>query len=157
MYRLGLCPLQNGYNMRRGNGVITSQPQSGPSRRRVGFKNMPHIVNASWNLNEAQFEYLVAFWEWHARYPNNRFIVPLVIDSRALQEYECLFDFENGYPVGSIDGRFISVSLVLEVKAKHRATDLDENILELGQAGLINTYMNIEKIPNVWLPNAVGV
>ena len=156
MYRLGVCPLQSGYSVRRGNGVITSQPQRGPSRRRVGFKNMPHMANVSWNLNPTQFEYLVAFWEWHSLYPNNKFIVPLAIDARDSQEYECLFDFESGFS-SNVEGRFTSVSLVLEVGAQHRDALLDQRIVELGGAGLIDLYKNIEKIPNVWLPNAVGV
>lgn len=156
MYRLGICPLQSGYSARRGNGVITSQPQRGPARRRVGFKNMPHMVSASWNLDETQFEYLVAFWEWHSLYPNNKFIVPLAIDTRASQEYQCLFDFESGFS-SSVEGRFTQVSLVLEVVAKHRDPELDQTILEMGEVGLLGLYRNIEKIPNVWLPDAVGV
>lgn len=157
MYRLACCPLQNGYSVKRGSGVITSQPQRGPARRRVGFKNMPHIANVSWNLKEDQFEYLNAFWEWHSLYPNNKFIVPLVIDSRGLREYQCLFDFESGLTINSIKGKFTNLSAVLEVGARHRDPEVDQAILEIGDTGLLGLYGNIEKIPNVWLPDAVGV
>ncbi|MDQ9022680.1 hypothetical protein RFI02_16330 [Acinetobacter sichuanensis] len=153
--KLAYCVQQSGYTVSHGNNVIVQELEGGSSRYRRGINNNSHTVNVNWVVNKTGYDYLVAFYNLWTYNPSKPFLALLIIDDSDLKEYKCFF--KSGFQLDSKEGNVFKVSATFEVQANRRDKNLDQSIVDLGNEGLINSYINIEKVPNVWLPNALGV
>ena len=155
MNKLAYCVQQSGYTFTHGNNVIVQELEGGPSRYRRSRKRNSHIVSVNFTVKKEGYDYLVAFFNVWAMNPAMPFLAMLIIDDAELAEYKCAFRSE--FHLDSKDGPIFKVSTTFEVQAKLRNIDNDLLLVLLGNNHLLDRYTNIEKIPNIWLPNAVGV
>lgn len=155
MNKLAYCVQQSGYTVNHGNNVIVQELEGGPSRYRKSRKRSSHIVSVNWVVKKQGYDYLVAFFNVWQMNPAMPFLAMLIIDDAELAEYKCAF--QSTISLDSKDGGIFKVSATFEVQAKLRNIDDDLMLVLLGNNDLTEMYLDIEKIPNIWLPNAVGV
>ncbi|MFC2998110.1 hypothetical protein ACFODO_23220 [Acinetobacter sichuanensis] len=153
--KLAYCVQQSGYTVSLGTNFIKQELERGPARRRKDGTGNSHTVSVNWVVNETGYDYLVGFYYLWEVNPSLPFLALLIIDNSDLKEYRCWFN--SSIQLDSKEGNVFKVSATFEVQANRRDKNLDQSIVDLGNEGLINSYINIEKVPNVWLPNAVGV
>lgn len=148
IYKMDLCPNQDGYSVQHGYGIIRQQLEGGASRFRKNKKNVPSIVNVSWLVEKDGYDYLKAFYEiWQNQ--DEAFLLDLIIDDAELLEYSC--NFTGGIVLNSVLGYSYRVSAELEAKTKKRNPDQDEIII-LGVLDLVNP---LEELVNEDLANAL--
>lgn len=150
-----LCPLQEGYSFTAGNNLREQQIEGGMPRQVVKFIGAVHKVGVSVFLKDPRArQYFWAFWRvnqtkiWRWK---------LTLDNGGLEDCLCQFSAENVPQENFIEGDKRKVGLNIYVVPIKRDSAFDQTIVELWQAGLLNNLSDFEKIPNVWLPDAIGV
>lgn len=150
-----LCPLQEGYSFTVGNNLREQQLEGGMPRQVVKFIGAVHTVNASILLKDRRArQYFWAFWRVNQ---TQIWRWQLSLDNGALEDCLCQFSAENVPQENFIDGPRRKVGINIYVVLIKRDSAFDQSIVELWQSGLINNLSDLEKIPNVWLPDALGV
>ena len=150
-----LCPLQEGYSFTVGNNLREQQLEGGMPRQVVKFIGAVHTVNASILLKDRRArQYFWAFWRTNQ---GKNWLWELFLDNGNSEECECRFVSES-LPTESGRGyQYLKMSFQILVMPIKRDSAFDQSIVELWQSGLINNLSDLEKIPNVWLPDALGV
>lgn len=150
-----LRPLQEGYSFTPGNNVREQKLEGGMPRQVIKFVGAVHAVTASVFLEDARArQYFWAFWRINQ---SKLWYWKLGLDNGVLEDCICQFSAESVPQEGSIDGKTRKVSINLYVRPIVRNPDFDRTIVDLWQSGLINNLGDLEKIPNVWMPDALGV
>ncbi|MDF2418028.1 hypothetical protein GWP85_10990 [Acinetobacter beijerinckii] len=151
-----LCPLQSGYGFTPGNNLREQAIEGGMPRQVPFFVGAVHTVNVAVFLKDDRYrQYFWAFWRSKQRKPEN-WMWSLSLDNGIKEQCECRF-ISSSLPTESYrNGRAIKVSFQVLVQPLQRDPDQDRNIINTWQAGLIGSFDSIEKIPNVWLPDALG-
>lgn len=156
MNRLKYCVTQSGYSAKLGDGVISQKLDGGASRYRRSLKNVAHSVSVQWVIQEAGYQYLMAFYRVWRRKPNQPFIATLVIDDAPVQDYQCFFT--ESPTLSSKQGLVFTVTATLEVKPLVEDEDMDDLIVEFGNESnddLGSLTNPLEKLVNVDLPDAL--
>lgn len=152
-----LCPLQEGYSFATGNNLRQQATEGGLPRQVPFFVGAVHAVSVSVLLKNANMrEYFWAFWRDKQRKPEN-WKWQLSLDSGGLEDCECRFNADSVPAESMRNGIVIKISFQLYVKPIRRDPNNDRNIIELWQSGAGGNVDDIEKIPNVWMPDALGV
>lgn len=156
MDRFMLDPLIEGYGFTPGNNLREQALEGGMPRQVPVFLGAVHTVNVSVVLaSSAEQEYFWAFWQDKQYRPAN-WKWRLALDGGDLQECECRF-ISSSLPQESFRApTWIKISFQVLVKPKKRDRDNDRNIIEIWQSGAGENIDDIEKIPNVWMPDALG-
>lgn len=149
-----LCPLQEGYSFTPGNNVREQALEGGMPRQVIKFVGAVHTVNVSVLLIDPRArQYFWAFWRvnqtkaWKWR---------LSLDEGVLEDCECKFTV-NSLPQESIrNGATLKVSFQVLVRPINRDPQIDQSIVDIWQTGAINHLLDLEKVPNIWLPEALG-
>ena len=155
MNRLMLPPLLAGYAFTPGNNLREQKTEGGMPRRVIKYVDAVHTVAASIYLrDERAQQYFWAFWR-----KNNarKWLWDIPVDLGILETCECNFSTESLPAEQNRGGDKLVVSFSIFVEPITRDADFDQSIIDAWENGLINVVDDIEKIPNVWLPNAVGV
>ncbi|MEM9994298.1 MAG: hypothetical protein AAGE79_09210 [Acinetobacter pittii] len=153
-----LCPLQEGYGFEPGNNIREQENEGGMPRQVPFFVGAVHKVNVTVLLkNEEDRQYFWAFWWTKQRKPEN-WKWKLSLDDGRSEECECRF-LSTGRPSETFrNGVLIKVGFQVAVKPRKRNADLDRNIVNVRQGLESNKVIDdIEKVPNEWLPDALGV
>lgn len=153
--RLKYCSTQQGYSANIGDGVISQILDGGADRYRKSLKGVMHTVNSRWVLGKAGYQYLMAFYRVWARNPSKPFIARLSVDDAQFEDYECFF---SGAPaLAEIKALVYVVTATLKVKPLNTSKEVDEIIVEVGNAGgdLAKLLNPLEKLVNEDLPNAL--
>lgn len=150
-----LCPLQEGYSFTPGNNLREQKTEGGMPRQVIKYVGAVHSVNVTVLLKDQRArQYFWAFWRLNQK---KTFKWKLDLDLGAMEECECRFTSESLPTASYTDGVLRKVSFTVLVYPIARAADFDAEILRMWENGLINVVDDIEKIPNVWLPDALGV
>lgn len=153
--KFAYSPQQRGYSVAVGGvKIIRQELDGGLPRNRIDCKSAIHTVRLSWKFTEHQYNYFMSFYRHFQRNPNQPWLALLHIDSAMAEEYECQFQFGTVSIENS--GGVYSVSVTLDVSPRQQDTDLDESVVEMGTNEIIDTYPNIWKVPNVWMPQYLG-
>jgi hypothetical protein len=126
---MGLIPSASGYGVQRGATVIQTQPGMGPSAFRLAQRNTPSLLNVSWNVGPADFDYLCAFYFTATAEGSLPFIMPAIHDYPDPQLFRALI-VPGSFGLGGIKGLTYSVSAQVEVVPVVDAA-LDEMLLWL--------------------------
>ncbi|WP_168377567.1 hypothetical protein [Acinetobacter cumulans] len=150
-----LCPLLEGYSFTPGNNVREQKTEGGMPRQVIKFVGAIHSVSAAVYLKDPrERQYFWAFWRINQ---TKIWRWTLSLDNGVKEDCLCQFSAESvpqESMVGNV-GRQVTINIyVVPVK---RDPAFDRTIIDLWQSGLINNLSDLEKIPNVWLPDAVGV
>lgn len=113
MNRLSLCPLQAGYSVQLACNIASTPVPGGFSRYVRTFDADSHVVNVSYQLTNADYMYLLAFYRVWQTTPNARFLMKLLINDAYLHDYECVFVPNSLAPAG-VNGSVISVNFSIE-------------------------------------------
>lgn len=154
MNRLMLAPTENGYSVQFGNVVNSQQLQGGQSRFEVDILGASNIVAVSWLTDAGGYQYLSAFHRLWQRNPSQAFLVELIIDDHALQEYECRF-VPSSFSLASLQGLAYTVNAQLEVKAKAPDEVFDQAIVDAWDGGSNDWAGQLEQLTNSDLPDAL--
>lgn len=156
MNRLKYCVTQSGYSAKLGDGVISQRLDGGASRYRRSLKNPSHSVSVQWVIQEAGYQYLMAFYRVWRRKPNQPFLAKLVIDDAPAQDYQCFFT--ESPTLSSKQGLVFTVTATLEVKPLIEDEAMDDVIVEYGNESdddLSSLFNPLEQLVNEDLPNAL--
>lgn len=113
MYKLKLNPEQSGYAVTFGDDVVRQQLDGGRGRYYIDVKRNTDTVQASWSLDKAEYNKMMAFWRVYQNEPAP-FLADLVIDSAALAEYQVNF-IPQTFTVNEVNGNLYRISAQLEV------------------------------------------
>lgn len=149
-----LCPLQQGYSFTPGNNLLEQKTARGMPHKITDFVGAVHSVTVSVSLDDKKRrQYFWAFWrrnqttEWNWR---------LSLDSGVIEDCVCSFTSES-LPAESLrNGVVIKVSFMVFVRPIQRDADDDRDLVELWQGGATGQKEDISKIPNEYLPDALG-
>lgn len=148
------CPLQEGYSFTAGNNVREQKTEVGMPRQVIKFVGAIHQVNATvllkdplerqlfwafWRLNQTKL------WQWR-----------LALDNGILEDCICQFSAEEVPRESVVDGKMRKISLHVYVLPIQRDPEFDKQLILLWQQCELKTLSDIEKVPNIWLPNALG-
>lgn len=152
-----LCPQLSGYQFTHAQNMLEQSLNGGMPRQRLISRNMPHQVSVSVWCNDAfEQQYFWAFWRETRNY-SQFFKWGVRVDNGNIEECECKFSAEVPQESDRI-GDKCRYSFRLYIKPVIRARDWDQQIINIWNMGLMPKLMlGIEKIPNVWLPAALGV
>lgn len=150
-----LCALQEGYAFTPGNNLREQKKEGGMPRQVIKYVGAVHAVNVTVLLEgQRARQYFWAFWR---RNQTKTWKWKLVLDQGAVEECECRFTSESLPSESFHEGPIRKMTFIVLVYPIARDDAFDDEIISMWENGLINTLDDIEKIPNVWLPNAVGV
>ncbi|NUF19339.1 hypothetical protein HUN24_09635 [Acinetobacter baumannii] len=153
-----LCPLQEGYGFTPGNDIREQQNEGGMPRQAPFFIGSPHSVTVSVLLKDDEDrQYFWAFWRTKQRKPEN-WLWELSLDHGIVEECECRFTSSSLPGESKRNGVVVMVSFQVIVKPIKRSADLDRNIVNVRQGvESMEVVDDIEKVPNEWLSDALGV
>ncbi|WP_238796796.1 hypothetical protein [Acinetobacter pittii] len=158
MDRFMLEPLQEGYGFTPGNNVREQENEGGMPRQTPFFVGAVHKVGVTVFLeNDEDRQYFWAFWYLKQMKPEN-WLWNLALDEGVREDCECRFIYSVLPSESSRNGQAIKMSFQVVVKPKKRNADLYRNIVNVRQ-GIESSEVidDIEKVPNEWLPDALGV
>lgn len=152
-----LCPLRSGYGFAPGNDIREQESEGGMPRQTPFFVGSPHTVNVSVLLkSEADRQYFWAFWRTKQRKPEN-WRWRLSLDHGIVEDCECRFTTKSLPSETKRNGVIVMISFQVIVKPIKRSSDLDRDIVNLRQGvESMEVVDDIEKVPNDWLPGALG-
>lgn len=150
-----LCPLQEGYGFTPGNNLREQLNEGGMPRQVIKYVGAVHAVNVNVLLEDKRArQYFWSFWRLNK---TRTWKWKLVLDQGEKEECECRFTSESLPSESFHEGPVRKMTFTVLVVPIIRNPDFDQSIIDMWENGLINVVDDIEKIPNVWLPNAVGV
>ena len=154
MNRLDLTPLQSGYSVEYGDGILTQDLGAGMPRQRADFIGAVHKVSVNFNLDKEDYNYLMLFYGVQQRNPAP-FLVGLIVDTPVKQDYPCRF---IGPPkFNGKNGKIINVTCQFRVVPLPFDTAYAESVIGLRNGGTnFEAVSNLEKLVNVDLPDALG-
>lgn len=123
MYKLKLNPEQNGYAVTLGDDVVRQQLNGGRGRYYIDVKRNTDTVLASWALDKAEYNKMMAFWRVYQSEPAP-FLTDLIIDNAALAEYQVNF-IPQTFTVNEISGNLHRISAQLEVVKRDNSLTTD--------------------------------
>ena len=153
--RMMYCSTQEGYSANIGDGVMSQILDGGADRYRRSLKGVVHTVSSRWVVNEAGYQYLMAFYRVWARNPSQPFIAQLCVDNAPVEDYECFF---SGSPtLSSKEAKVYTVTATLKVKPLSIDPNMDDIIVSAGNSGsdLAKLFNPLEKLVNEDLPDAL--
>lgn len=153
--RMKYCVSQSGYSVQLGDGVISQQLDGGAPRYRRALKSMVHTVAVQWVVQEAGYQYLMAFWRVWARCPSQPFLCKLCIDDAPVEDYQCYF---SGSPkLAGKEANVYTVTATLTVRPLATNDDADDLLVAIGNQGVnLSEFLNpFEHLVNTDLPNAL--
>lgn len=156
MHRMKYCSTQKGYSAQVGDGVISQELDGGAPRYRRAVRGTYHSANVEWVVQEAGFQYLMAFYRVWSRNPSQPFLAKLCIDNAPVENYQCHFD---GSPsISSKEGDVFTVVARLRVKPLGISSAMDDVIVGVadGNDDLASLVNSLEELVNEDLPDALG-
>lgn len=158
MDRFMLEPLQEGYGFIPGNNIREQENEGGPPRQTPFFVGAVHKVGVTVFLeNDEDRQYFWAFWRLKQQKPEN-WLWNLALDEGVREDCECRFIYSVLPSESYRNGQAVKMSFQVVVKPIKRNADLDRNIVNVRQGLESNKFIDdIEKVPNEWLPDALGV
>lgn len=150
-----LPAMRSGYSFTPGNNIREQSLEGGMPRQVVKFVGAVHSVAVTVALKDRRAQqYFWAFWRLNQ---GKNWLWDLFLDNGNLERCECRF-ISSSLPTESERGyQYLRISFQILVRPLNRDPAFDRTIVDLWQSGLINNLSDLEKIPNVWLPDAVGV
>lgn len=156
MRKLAVIPSQSGYAAELGDETLRAQLEGGPSRTRRGFIGAVAAVNATWNLPQSGYNYLMAFYRTGTAKGSEPFLVDLILDTANVLEYQA--KFISPPRLAGVRGLTHNITAQLEVKPLAVDADSDNSIMDTyeayGDEGG-NVLMALAKLVNVTAPNAL--
>ena len=155
MDTLEIKALQEGYNFQVGNNVRMQQIEGGRPRKVRKFIGAVHNVTATLLLkNDIDRQYFWAFWRKNQL---TKFYWDLAIDQGGVER--CVCEFNNDQiPQLQLIGAYVwKATISVIVTPIIRNADSDETVVNAYGGGGNKGLFEIEKIPNVYFPDATGV
>ncbi|EPF6186962.1 hypothetical protein L2L79_002066 [Acinetobacter baumannii] len=158
MDKFMLEPLQESYSFTPGSNIREQENEGGPPRQSPFFVGAVHRVGVTVYLeNDEDRQYFWAFWRLKQRKPEN-WLWNLALDEGIREDCECRFAYDVLPSESSRNGQAVKMSFQVIVKPIKRSADLDRNIVNVRQGiESMEVVDDIEKVPNEWLPDALGV
>lgn len=155
MDTFGLIALEDGYTFNAGNNVREQQLEGGMPRQVIEFVGAVHSVTATVLIqNDYARQYFWAFWR---KNQTKEFLWKLAIDNGDIEDCICRFNNQTIPSLSLIRAYVWKASITVCVKPIKRSAELDENIVNTWNNIGRGDLFEIEKIPNVYFPNATGV
>lgn len=150
-----LPALQESYTFTVGNNVREQQLEGGMPRNVIKFIGAVHQVTGVVIIDsELMLQYFWAFWRQNQ---TKEFQWQLITDNGNLETVTCRFNNQQVPNPQLIGGFCWKIQITVYVKSIHRDKDFDDQIIDIWENTDGSNLFEIEKIPNVWLPDAVGV
>lgn len=149
-----LCPLQDGYNFMAGNNVREQALEGGQPRQVIKFIGAVHRVGAQVMAKDPrERQYFWAFWRLNQ---TKQFLWNLALDDGDMEDCICQFSAE-AVPQETLVGAFARrISFTVYVTPIARDADFDRTIVDIWNNVNFDSLIEIEKIPNVYFPYALG-
>lgn len=121
---MALTPGSGNYSADRGEEIIQSAADMGPTLIRAGFASSPATMSISWGVNAARLQYLAAFYFTAIREGALPFIVPLVLQTGAAVDHVALL-VPGSFEISGVDGNvhLVSATIVTEPLPRDATAD----------------------------------
>ena len=142
--KLQLRPEQSTYVFNPAEDVVSVTVEGGASRSRRTVIGSHAIIDCTWTLNFADYQYLRAFYHSVGKQGSAPFLIDLLLDQPYLEEFEAKFvpdTFEMSEPIGLS----FKQSAQLEVKPKNDTDYYDAIVLLYGDDLFLN---QLEQLAN---------
>lgn len=155
MHTLMYCSTQSGFSAQIGDGVISQQLDGGAPRFRRALKGTYHSASVQWVVQDAGYQYLMAFYRVWQRNPSQRFKAMLCIDNPTVEHYQCYFS--GSMTLNSKEANVYTVTAQLRVKPLKIDPNMDDLIVTALEDGvdLAELFNPLEQLVNEALPNAL--
>lgn len=155
MNTFGLKALVEGYSFAVGNNVRMQQLEGGMPRKVIKFVGAIHNVTATVLLDgDMARQY---FWAFFYQNETKEFKWTLATDDGGVQECICQFNNDQIPSLQIVGGYVWKATVNIFVKPVRRNKDFDESLVSLWNGTTLDGRFEIEKIPNVYFPDATGV
>lgn len=151
MRKLRLIPQQSSYSVEDGTDVIRTELDGGAGRYRRDVVGSASRATVAWNLTQAEYAYMRAFYRTATQYGSEPFLMDMVLNSPDLTEHKAFF-FPGSLKLNSIKGLTYSVSAEVEVVPNVEDTDFDTSLLDLFDAydgSYVPTLNQLEQFTNI--------
>lgn len=150
-----LKALVEGYTFAVGNNVRMQQLEGGMPRKVIKFIGAVHNVTATVFLDGDDARQY--FWAFFYQNETRAFKWVLATDDGDLRECECQFNNDSIPSLQIVGGYLWKATVNVYVKPIKRNKERDAEIVSLWGGLSQNGRFEIEKIPNVYFPDATGV
>lgn len=154
MNTLQFCALADSYNFTVGNNVRQQQLEVGMPRQVIKFVGAVHQSSVSIIVDtEQKLQYFWAFWRVNQ---TKAFNWKLIIDNGVLEDVVCRFNNDQAPELNPLGGFVWRITFNIYVTPKKRNPSFDQDLVNLFDGGG-NESLELEKIPNIYFPDATGV
>ena len=164
MDTLVLQPLVEGYDFNVGNNVREQQLEGGMPRQVVNRVGAVHVTGVTLLLpDNGTRQYFWAFWRKNSQrigQPSTaapRFNWNLMLDNGMMEDCICQFVGTEQPKETFIGGYASKVQFTVYVVPISRDAEYDKSIVDLWGGVESTGFIELEKIPNEYFPNATGV
>lgn len=134
MNKLSIPPDQSGYAMTAGSGVLRVELDGGLGRYRRDILNQASLVDCSWTVNQAEYNYLMAFFRVNEKNGGDGFNIDLILDSQEPTEYVAHI-IPGSWRLTGQKGTGYTVTAQLEVEAAEHDYEYDQGIIDIYEYG----------------------
>ena len=144
--RMTVLPDEGSYGYGSDNSIVSNRLDGGASRSRRDQINSASVINCTWTVNPADYQYLRAFFNYYTNRGVKPFLIELILDQPYLEVYQAKF-IANTFETPELAGNAYIVSADLEVVPNHDP-EFDEMVLHIYELGGMD-YLNIlEQLAN---------
>lgn len=155
--KLMISPTEAEYTAQPGSGVVATKLDGGASRYRADQLGAAALVTVGWTLSAWQYQYLMAFFRSATERGSEPFLIDLIMDNAAMQEYTAHFVPESFALTGRAGEAYL-VGAQLEVIPLDEDEEFDEGVVvsydEYGEDAPL-VYADLEALVNEHLPEAL--
>lgn len=130
MNKLSIPPDQAGYSTTNGTGILRVELDGGAARYRRDILDQASMVNCSWTVNRAEYNYLMAFFRINEKNGGSGFYIDLILDYQEPTQYIAHI-VPGSFNLSTQKGTGYTVTAQLEVEPIEHDYDYDQSLIDV--------------------------
>lgn len=134
MKKLQLLPDSSSYNVKFGEGNISTRLSGGASRVRKDTVDNVHSINVGFNLNKEQYQYIMAFYRHITKRGALPFLMDLITDEGSPQTHKVQI-VPNTFQLSEQAGHRYGISFTVEAEPLNEHAESDTQLIANYESG----------------------
>lgn len=134
MKKLQLLPNSSSYNVKFGEGNISTRLSGGASRVRKDTVDNVHSINVGFNLNKEQYQYIMAFYRHITKRGALPFLMDLITDEGSPQTHKVQI-VPNTFQLSEQAGHRYGISFTVEAEPLNEHAESDTQLIANYESG----------------------
>lgn len=134
MKKLQLLPNSSSYNVKFGEGNISTRLSGGASRVRKDTVDNVHSINVGFNLNKEQYQYIMAFYRHITKRGALPFLMDLITDEGSPQTHKVQI-VPNTFQLSEQAGHRYGISFTVEAEPLSEHAESDTQLIANYESG----------------------